>query len=286
MDPILDEFRVDLNRLRRLLELLETIKSFSGEENKYLAEGDNSFVKQAELVLLNSKECHLDLVILTGTMVPYLGGRFENFVRAEFEDLCERVARRCENYRSLPREMRENIVTMTAKVIAEPRKYGHGDQGLKSFITNLANILSGTSKLQDVNSACLSVTDANMRADMLDDLFRRIGAKSIWDKIGQQAKMQVFFETAEIGEARNKAQSFLNSFMDIRNRIAHPSVGIDWPDPSQVRSHIDFFEILAQAISEVTDIYEIQLSRVAQQGIGNREALATHLSTPAQSVDA
>ena len=98
---------------------------------------------------------------------------------AEFEFLCDRVAAVCENYRNLPREMRDSIVTMTAKVIAEPRKYGHGDQGVKRFITNLANILSDNSKLQDVNSACLSVTDANMRADILTDLFQRIGANGM-----------------------------------------------------------------------------------------------------------
>jgi hypothetical protein len=282
MDPILDAFRIDLNRLRRLLELLETVKTFSGEENSNPAAEDNSFVKQAQRVLINSKECHPDLVILTGTMVLYLGGRFEYFVRTEFEFLCARVAGRCDNYRSLPREMQASIVTMTAKVIAEPRKYGHGNQGLKSFITNLANMLGDNAKIQDVTSACLSVTDANMRADVLNDLFQRIGAKSIWDRISQQAKVQRFFETAEEGEARNKARSFLNSFMDIRNRIAHPSVEIDWPDPSQVRNHIDFFEILAQAISEITDTYEIQLSRGAQQNIDSQRALSTQLPIPAQ----
>jgi hypothetical protein len=282
MDPILDAFRIDLNRLRRLLELLETVKIFSGEENNNPAAEDNSFVKQAQLVLINSKECHPDLVILTGTMVLYLGGRFEYFVKTEFEYLCARVAARCENYRSLPREMQASIVTMTAKVIAESRKYGHGSQGLKSFITNLANMLSDNAKIQDVNSACLSVTDANMRADVLNDLFHRIGAKGIWDRIGQQAKVQRFFETAEEGEARNKAKSFLNSFMDIRNRIAHPSVEIDWPDSSQVRTHIDFFETLAQAISEITDTYEIQLSRGAHQNIDSQRALSTQLPIPAQ----
>jgi len=285
MDPLLDEFRVDSNRLRRLLDLLETINVFSGEENKGIGIEDSSFVAQAERVLKNSKECHPDLVILTGTLVPYLSGRFEYFVRAEFEFLCERIAVRCGNYRNLPREMRDSIVTMTAKVIAEPRKYGHGDQGVKSFIANLASILNDSSKLQDVNSACLSVTDANMRADMLNDLFQRIGAKGIWDKIGQQAKVQVFFETAEGGEARNKAQSFLNTFMDIRNRIAHPSVGIDWPDSSQVKKYIEFFEILAQAISEIMNIYEIQLSKGAQQIAGGQGAPSTNPPMPSVQIE-
>jgi hypothetical protein len=280
MDPILAEFRTDLSRLLKLLELLEIIKTFSGEDGSGLNTEDNVFLEQAGKVLRVSKECHPDIVILIGTLVLYLGGRFEYFVRTEFEFLCEQIATRCGTYRNLPREMRESIITMTATVIAEPRKYGHGDQGIKSFITNLATILNDTSKLQDVNSACLSITDANMRADTLDELFQRIGAKGIWDKIGQQAKVLVFFETSEAPEARNKAKSFLNGFMDIRNKIAHPAAGIDWPDSISVRKNIEYFDILAEAISEVTPIYEIHLSKGASQNASNLDtSISSSLTT-------
>jgi hypothetical protein len=260
MDPILDEFRIDLNKLRKLIDLLESVKIFASTDDANIKLQESNFLEQANKVLKNSKECHPNVVILTGTLLLYLGGRFEYFVRAEFEFLCERVAARCQSYKNLPREMRDNIIGMTAAVIAEPRKYGHGEQGVRSFISNLASILSENTKLGDVNSACLSITDGNMRADTLNELFQRIGAKNIWDKISQQAKVMVFFETPEAGEARNKAQALLNTFMDIRNRIAHPSAGIDWPDSAQVRSYIDFFDILAGAISEVINVYEISLS--------------------------
>jgi len=272
MDVLLEEFQADLNRLRRLAELLDAIRAFSTADNVGIAVQEG-YLQLADGIFKNAKESAPDLVILTGTLLLYLGGRFEYFARAEFEFLCQRVAIKCETYQNLPREMRENIVTMTAKVIAEPRRYGHGEQGVKAFIKNLADILRDDAKLQEVNSACLSITDSNMRADVLDELYTRIGAKSIWDKIAQQARVMVFFDTGETGEARSKAKALLNSFMELRNKIAHPSVAIEWPDSSQVREYIDFFELLAVAISDITSLYEVALTTQRNvQAPTNKEA--------------
>lgn len=259
MDAILEEFQTDLNRLRRLADLLDAIRAFSISDNTEIGIQEG-YLQLADGIFKNAKESAPDLVILTGTLLLYLGGRFEFFVRTEFEFLCRRVAIKCETFKNLPREMRENIITMTAKVIAEPRRYGHAEQGVKAFIKNLADILGEDAKLQEVNSECLSITDSNMRADVLEDLYSRIGAKGIWDKIAQQAKVMVFFDTGDAGEARKKAKVLLDSFMELRNKIAHPSVAIEWPDSSQVREYIDFFELLAVAISDITSLYEVALT--------------------------
>ncbi len=46
--------------------------------------------------------------------------------------------------------------------------------------------------------------------------------KKFWVKLGQ-TRLQSFFETADASKAQKDATKFLNDFMDIRNKVAHPS---------------------------------------------------------------
>lgn len=268
-DPILGEFGSDLALVRRLLDLLDSLRAFSGIGAP--AEGNSDgFGGEALAIHEKARGCLADTVVLIGTTVLYLGGRFEFFVRTLFEDLCDRVASRCERYDQLPKEMRESLVAMTAQVIASPKKYGHGDQGVRAFVRTLATNLGDDQTLQGVNSKCLSVTTENMWADTLQDLFERIGAKDVWQRIGQQAKVLTLFETDDAENARGKARRLLNQFMETRNKIAHPVTTIDWPDSAKVREYVDFFDTLSAAICDVADVYEVSLS--ARVAIGAAQA--------------
>jgi len=149
---------------------------------------------------------------------------------------------------------------MTAEVIAHPKKYGQEEIEIRALVKNLLINLSDDSKLEGINSECLSLTYENMRADTLDDLFKRIGAKGVWDILGQQARIMALFETRDGVQARKDARNLLNTFMDIRNNIAHPSPSVTFPDSVQVTKYIEFFDILGSAISDVTKVFESSLS--------------------------
>jgi hypothetical protein len=207
-----------------------------------------------------SVECHADLTILVGTMILYLGGRFEYFVRSEFEEMCDTIAAKCNSYDLLPKEMRQSLIVRTAEVMSNPRKYGHADNGVETFISNLAQNLSDKTRILRINSQCLSITYENMRPTILQDLFDRVGAKELWTSIGEQAAVKVLFETNNSGQARNEAQSRLNKFMDTRNTIAHPSGNITWPGVADIEGYIQFFEVLAGALSQIAQVYTVSLT--------------------------
>lgn len=267
MDPILDEFRADLNRIKKLVALLDLVKQYSSCDFSGMEDSLSDPLFQMSIKLHDSaKESKTGIVILPGTLLLYLGGRFENYVRTIFEELCILIASTCRNYDDLPKAMKENLLRFSAEVIANPRRYGHGDKGVASFIHNLHQNVNIKS-LESLNVQCLSVTYENMRSDTLNELFERIGAKNIWETISQQAKIKVFFKTSDSNQAKSEARKTLNDIVDLRNKIAHPSGEISWPDHSIVLYYIDFLEELAAAIKDVAPIYSIQLTEKIKQSV-------------------
>jgi len=280
MDILLQEFQKDLARLGRLLQLIDQVRSYAGLPAR-VTSGDE-FHDHACTLHASASSCHADLVVLAGSTVLYLGGRFEYFVRERFEQLCVAIAAKCKTFKDLPSEMRQNLIGMTAEVMASPRKYGHGEKGVESFIGNLATNLKATTGLADINSRCLSITYENMRSTTLKELFERIAAKEVWTMVSEQATVKAHFETLQSTDAKNKVTKYLDEFMDIRNTIAHPSANVQWPDVTKVQEYIGYFEVVSSALAEVIGVYERTLPMTRNVGsAASTPALAT-VASPAR----
>jgi hypothetical protein len=258
MNPILDDFIRDLDRLRRMLVLAEELNALPSVV--YEPETiENEPLKEAIAHLhVASKESHGDMPILNGVLLLYLAGRFENFVRELFEDLCDALAGECAEFSHLPKQMQENLVKYTADVIAAPRKYGHAENGVVAFVSTLSDNLNGR-PLNGVNSKCLSITLENMWPDTLGEIFGRIGANNVWGRLGQQAVLQTFFQIDQPDKTTSEARKFLTRFMELRNQIAHPSGGLSWPSLEQTARHVDFCETTGRALAEICAVWATTL---------------------------
>lgn len=258
MNPVLQDFILDLQRLRRMLELSRQFGSFPAIHLDPATIQDNA-IRDAIITLHRlASESHADVPILNGVLLLYLSGRFENFVREIFEDLCDSLAGQFTDFTHLPKQMRENLIRYTAEVIGNPRKYGHAENGVIAFIKTLADNLGGV-LTSGVNSKCLSITTENMWPDTLNDIFGRIGANGVWDRIGQQASIQLFFQVDQPAKATVEAKKTLNELMELRNRIAHPSAGITWPSTEQAELFLNFCEKMAPVILEICDLWSTTL---------------------------
>lgn len=71
-DLILDDFKSDLNRLKKLLSFMDMVRSFTAFQVPDVA-GDD-FTERTRALHALSKDCHGDFLILSGAMVLYLGG--------------------------------------------------------------------------------------------------------------------------------------------------------------------------------------------------------------------
>ena len=182
MNPILQDFSVDLERLRRIVSLFESLTAFRAVECGEASISDEPLRTTATNLHGAVQQSHAEMPILNGVLLLYLAGRFENFVREMFEDLSDTLAGQCGLFSHLPRQMQDNLTKYTAEVIANPRKYGHAANGVIAFVTTMADNLNGR-PLAGVNSKCLSITSENMWPDTLSEIFGRIGANKVWERL-------------------------------------------------------------------------------------------------------
>jgi hypothetical protein len=265
MYSTLPEFIAEIKKVSSLIEFIQSAKEFSGTDCQMNHMPEGLFFEKAKFVHELSQKNHPYFVFLNGTLILFLGGRFETFVRNSFEELCINITDKANNYYQLPKEMQSNLIKYTAEVIANPRKYGHGDQGIKTFLKTLSSNLEDTEDLTQINHSCLSITSENMRPDVIADLFKRIGVKDIWGTIGEQAKLRVFFDTSDSNKAKNEAEKFLNVFMDNRNKIAHPPSSFSYPDIEYLKEAVKFFEVFASVFSDAIEVNEIGLKEKVNQ---------------------
>lgn len=260
MDPIIVEFEKDLDKIFSQLDFIEALKKFSSSNPTFENTAQTSdFISEAIAIHEVTKSVHSNLTLVGGTLVLYTCGRFEAMTRTLFEDLCQRLVSRAGDFARLPKKMRNNLPLFTAKVISDPRKYGHAEGGVRSFVSTLASNLEANSKITRVNHECLSITETNMRADALSDLFSRVGADKIWTGISEQASIKSYLEESDTNKAEAKARKKLNELMDLRNRIAHPSGEFEWPSTSSIKDNVKFLKLIARAMWEITSVYEVTL---------------------------
>lgn len=263
MDPIVKEFDDDLTKILRQVELLDVLGCFVTCDPPYMDDDSFLFFNNAKLVQEKVKESHANLPIARGTLILYTCGRFESMIRTMFEDLCQRLVATAKEYKRLPTKMQENLPLFTAKVISEPRKYGHAEGGVRTFVSVLAQNLQPNTTIEQVNHQCLSITDANMKADVLSELFGRVGVSEVWKQLAQQASIKTFFRENDISAVETKAKKKLNELMELRNKIAHPSGSIDWPSSDYLKDSIIFLKLLAKVLGELMDLYETTLCKTA-----------------------
>ena len=105
MNPILREFHDDLVKLESLLTFIDKSSDFPRIEHP-IEQCQNktaySFISSFQEI---AKQAHPHLLILRGTIVLYLCGRFERFVRDIFEDLCSAVVEHSKTADNIPRNI-------------------------------------------------------------------------------------------------------------------------------------------------------------------------------------
>lgn len=265
MEELLNEFLNDLKHIEKMGVLVESLV----DSNSIRIEEDIDKEKYKKLIDLHNESVNakVPLKILPGIILPYLGGRFENFVRNIFEEICSVIATNVKTYNELPKPMKKNLIDYTAEVIANPRKYGHGDKGVEAFIKILnENINNNNATL--INTSCLSITYENMKPDTLKSLFERIGMKDIWVVISEQSHLKLLLRESDSGKTKSLSEKHLKEFMDKRNMIAHPSSGITWPSTEEIAFYVKYFECLGKSLVDACNIYSIKYDKVEEMASG------------------
>lgn len=260
MDHLLKDFIRDLENLEHSIDLLNEIEKL----RRISEESYEGTCKEMAIILSDlhhrTTAARTGLQILKGTAILYLAGRFEDFVRTTIEELSSTIARSKSSFNDLPKEMKDALIENTAEVIADPRKYGHGDGARYSFIKNLHENIH-LNNLSVINYQCLSITSRNMKHEVVKELFEKTGFKNFWKEVGKHDKIKMYFKTMDDSKAGSEVVSRLDAFMNKRNSIAHPSSsGITWPSILELKDHIYFFKQLSSAIHDKAELHKTTTS--------------------------
>jgi hypothetical protein len=249
-------FTADLKRIEHLVELVRSLRRLGASEFDGVAE--SAEWSEAEALWRDAKDRRTDLPLIAGSLLMYLAGRFEFFVRQSVEITGEEMAGAVESYSELPEMFRACLKSQVLELARNPRRYGFDDLVAEGYLKDFADLLNGAYDSNKVSARLLALTDANLKARVLADISKRLGMENFWKDWGKQAPLKLALEKAMDGEATAAAQSRLDALMEERNGLAHPTGEMTFPDPDKVVETINFVAALGQALRDILRVHLAQ----------------------------
>lgn len=251
INRILLEFLRDIERAEHLLNLIKNLRDFGASSTPPSI--SNGTIDWNESITLKAAaaKCRTDLPIYSGSLLMYLTGRFEYFVKQTIQAAAEIIISRSNCYSELSGRIKKELRQWTFEVFQRPARYGYTETQADLFVIDLASNLSNTSQQPKVSAEVLTFTDTNMNSTAISDLVKRIGMNDIWAEIGKQAKIKRLMEVTTDKDSSTRTKSRLDALMDERNQIAHPTDATNFPDPDQVLKSADFIKTLSTVLADI-----------------------------------
>lgn len=243
----LNDFESDLARAQRLLDLMVEFREF-GSSFPPSNSVDGGWA-EAEALYTLAKPVRTDLPVFSGSILLYLAGRFEYFISQSVEAVTDALVAAARSYTDLPAPVRKHLRSKTLEVARDPKKYRLDDHEVTSLLDDLVQREKPGSTGMNVDSSLISMTESNMRPDMIDEIMKRVGLDHIWTELGKQADLKLYFNTNADGLCKQAARTKLNDLMTERNEVAHPTGSTTFPSAEEVLEYIKFLLLLGKTIS-------------------------------------
>lgn len=247
---VLADFERDVQRVDQLLNLIHRFREFAGDES--------ALSGHAEELWKSAQEVRTDLPVFSGSLMLYLCGRFESFVKELVGTVVDELVDKAECYDDLPAELRKVYVTRVLAINENPGRFNHTREMALVLAAELANNLSGKddgSLSLAISATTIAITEANLRPNVLADLFKRVGYINVWDTLGRQLPLLNHFSERPDGDCKRAAIARLEEIMNERNKIAHPSAtdsSASFPDAYIVEGVAEYLGVLAQVLGQMT----------------------------------
>ena len=254
LSAALFSFHQDLDRAQHLIRLVKCFKAFAGSETPEEIKGGTVVWTEAQDLMDIAPAVRTDLPILAGSLLLYVCGRFEYFVRELVVGLADDLSARAATYVDLPERLRRELFLRTLEVAMKPERYRYDKSDAEQLVIGLAAALDGKAGSPTIKSEMLTLTESNMRSDLIAELLKRVDIVGIWDNVAKQAPLKSHLEKAGDPECRSEVTSRLDGIMNERNGVAHPTSTTSFPDVDQVDDHCNFFKVLAQTLVDVLQV--------------------------------
>jgi hypothetical protein len=259
MNQIFIDFEKDLLEVKKTIELFVSLEQFA--QLSYTSVNDNSdnFITNSIELSKSIQGNRVGNAKISTILMLYIAGRFENYARTIMEETSTLIAKKHLSFKDLPSNFQESLINDTSKVVQNPRKYNHGEGARDSFIKNLYHNIHDNN-LNLINYQCISITERNMKADVITELFSKINYKNIWNDVCSQANVRQQFSGADVSKTTKECKRKLDNFMDLRNNVAHSSSAFTWISNQEAMDYIDFFIEFGKAIKNVCPMHIAQIN--------------------------
>lgn len=257
MDHIFIDFEKDLIEIKRTINLFDILEEFAQISHSEFVKNEEDFITKAISLSESIKSNRRGNTWISSILMLYVAGRFENYARTIMEETSTQIAKSHNSFKDLPNNFQESLINDTSKVVQNPRKYNHGEGARDTFIKNLYHNIHDND-LDIINYQCISITERNMKADVITELFSKINYKNIWNDICSQANIRQLFYGADVSKTVSECKRRLNTFMDMRNKVAHSSGAITWISKEEGNDYVSFFIEFGRALKDVCPIHIVR----------------------------
>lgn len=239
----LKDFVKDVDRVGQLLDLTRVFREFAGQEIEPSSYAHDLWVA--------AQSVRTDLPIFSGSLLLYLCGRFEYFVRELVSTIVDDMVDKVPSYQDLPESLRREYIDRTLSINQNPFKFNHTRATAAALAAELASNLTGNcgpSLGLRLDASVVTITEANMNSTTLTELFKRVAIDRVWDTLGKQLPLQSYLGEGNEQDCKKAAVARLDDIMKERNRIAHPTGSTIFPDAKTVDDVAQYLRVLAQVL--------------------------------------
>ena len=120
-------------------------------------------------------------------------------------------------YADLPNGIRSSNERLTGESLSRRDRSRFGTYELRQFVENLRNCQAGVEPYV-LNGVAIAQNDRNLKANILTNLFTRLGIQEIWTVIDTTRLLSNWPGLSGPSAAVSRAKNELNEFIDTRNR--------------------------------------------------------------------
>jgi hypothetical protein len=251
LDEPAESFLRVLANAKDLISLIDNCRKFASISAPDDPVPPDSFVASSVQLHLDVKKSSVSLTILSGTLLLYLAGQFENFIKESMKIVADEYSSKCTKFEQLPVSLQNHLLSQTAEAVQKPTKYNFEKPDTFRLIVQLAANINAVNGIGQLNSDLLVITETNMRPETLSDLLKRFEIKDVWKEVAKQTRTKLFLQNEKEIEVEKILKEKLNEIMEARNKVAHPSSAPEFPDASKVKEFIDYLELLSSVLVEI-----------------------------------
>ncbi|MCC2315605.1 HEPN domain-containing protein [Cellulomonas xiejunii] len=260
-EALISQFHADLAKASELLRLVKLFRAFAGSDQGCAEWPEANALYEA------APGVRTDLPVLSGSLLLYVCGRFEFFARELVVLVADEMAAKAGSYSDLPARVQKELRSRTLDVAANASRYNYKEEEVDALLVTLGTNLASKSAAAEVASdgsapeeahvgvlispEILAITTANLRPDVLAEIFRRVDVSELWLELGKQAGLRTYLSERDERECTAEAKRRLNALMEERNSIAHPTGSTRFPDPDQVLNSVEFLKVLSRVMVDV-----------------------------------